>query len=121
MVSKHRRNFLPTFIVGLLFWAILALAIIYLSPEKTFHFELFTFNLAFSYNIVLFFILLTLSLTLTIALVLGNTRRGFLLTLLIDSLLLLQLFQELNWINLLLATAIFLTLELYFSRRSTSN
>ncbi len=107
MVVKHRRNFLPTLIVNLLLWMLLAFIIVKVPPDF--------------YNTALFFILLALSLTLTLALLLGNTRRGFFLALLFAGFLILRLVREASWLNLALLLAIFLTSELYFSRRKADN
>ena len=103
MVVTHRRNFLPSFILNLILWGGVAYLIFYLQPNRT--------------NIVLFFTSLTLALTLTLALILGNTRRAFFLTLFIDGFLLLQLVKLFTWLNLVLLLVILLTLELYSSHR----
>ncbi len=116
MVPKHRRNFLPTLIVNLLLWILLALVVFKLPPDQVQILTIYGSRLTIHGNIILFFLVLTLSLTLTLALLLGNTRRGFFLTFFLDSLLFLKMFKFLNWINFLLLSAILLTLEFYFSR-----
>jgi len=78
MPPLHRRNFLPTVIVTLFFWVVCGTIVFFLDPEK---------NL----NVVLFFITIALTLTLTFALLLGNTKKGFLLSLLISLFLLSRL------------------------------
>jgi len=102
---KHRRNFLPTFVINLVLWVLVGLIIFYLNPDSYL-------------NIVLFFLILTLSLTLTFALLLANTRRGFLLTLFVDSVLILRLFKLANFQNAALAFVIFFLLEIYFLKKS---
>ncbi len=78
MPLLRRRNFLPTVIVNLFLWATCGLIIFFLDPNKYL-------------NVVLFFIALTPALTLTFALLLGNTRRGFLVSLAIVGLLILKI------------------------------
>jgi len=127
MVPTRRRNFLPTFIVNLFLWLGLLLIILKLSPEQTYKFQILpggrqvlNFEFQIYSNIVLFFLVLTLALTMTIALILGNTRRGFLLTLFIDGFLLLRLFKLTNWLTLVFLFLILLVFEIYFSRRKTN-
>ena len=105
---KHRRNFLPTFVINLVLWVLVGLIIFYLNPDSYL-------------NIVLFFLILTLSLTLTFALLLANTRRGFLLTLFVDSVLILRLFKLANWWNVLLLFLLFAVIELCFSKRQRTS
>lgn len=118
MIPKHRRNFLPTFVINVILWGFLIFIVAKLSPEKTLNLPLLTLNLTFSYNILLFFLVLTLTLTLTLALIFGNSRRGFFLALFVDGWLILRLFKQAGWPNLILLSAILFTLELYFFRKS---
>ncbi|MGI5825988.1 MAG: hypothetical protein ACOX50_01095 [Patescibacteria group bacterium] len=115
MIRKNRRNFLPTFIINFLLWIFLAIFLIKSSPSSTSVLTILNLKIQLPINIILFFIIFTLTLTLTIALLLGNTRRGFLLTLGVDTLLALQLIKQVNILNLVLVGAIIAVLELLFS------
>jgi hypothetical protein len=77
MVRKYRRNFLPAFIITVLLWLAVAFIVFKTSPDLG--------------NIFLFFLSLTPALALTLALLLGNTRRGFLLSLCVICFLILRL------------------------------
>ncbi len=94
MPPLHRRNFLPTVIVNLFLWAICGLIIFFLDPNNNFKFQILNFKLPVYPNIILFFITLALSLTLTLALLFGNTRRGFLVSLAIVGALILQITKQ---------------------------
>ncbi len=120
MVPKHRRNFLPTAIMNLILWVACGLIVFLLDPDKNLQFIIYNLQLNVFSNLILFFLTLTLTLTLTLALLLGNTRRGLLLTLFFDGFLLLQLFKLTNWLTLVFLFLILLVLEIYFSRRKTN-
>jgi hypothetical protein len=102
MTRKNRRNFLPTFIVSALLWLALAFIVFRTSPDD-------------QINIVLFFVTLVLALALTLALLFGNSRRGFLGSLLLAGFLLLRLISLANWLNIILLSAAFGALELSLS------
>jgi len=117
MVRKSRRNFFPTFIINSLLWVLVLLIIFKTLPDKNIILTLASLKLSIYPNIILLFLFLTLSLTLTLALVFGNTRRGFLMTIFFDGFLLLCLIKQVSWLNLLLLGAILSTLEIYFYQR----
>jgi len=113
----HRRNFLPTAIVNLALWIGCVLIVFFVNPEKSFQFSVFSFQLKAFPNIFLFFLAFTLSLTLTLALLFGNTRRGFLISLFFIFILLLRLLKIAHWWTILVLGIVFSTLEAYFVRR----
>jgi hypothetical protein len=115
MVRKNRRNFLPTFIINFLLWIFLAIFLVNSSPSSTSALTILNLKIQLPINIIFFFIIFTLALTLTISLLLGNTRRGFLLTLGVDTFLALQLIKQVNILNLILIGAIIVVFELLFS------
>lgn len=117
MARLHRRNFLPTVIVNLILWIIWGLIIIFLDPEKIVNCTFYIVHFNLHFNVVLFFLALTLSLTLTFALLLCNTRRGFLVSLFIISILLLKLFKFLHWWLMLILLVLTIGLELHFSAK----
>lgn len=117
MARLHRRNFLPTAIVNLILWIACGLIIFFLDPNQNFKFQVSNFNLFLYPNIILFFFALTLSLTLTLALLFGNTRRGLLLTLLIDNFLIFRLLKIAYWWSFIPGFLILAITEIYFSKR----
>lgn len=117
MARKHRRNFLPTFVVNFILWLSVALIIFKLSPDQSLSLTIRDLRFTIHANIILFLLALTLSLTLTLALVFGHTRRGLFLALFFDACLLLRLIKQATWLNFFLILALFLTTEFYFSLR----
>lgn len=121
MVSKHRRNFLPTFILNVLLWLSFLYVVFKIPPD--FHSQLLITNyqLLIPLGYLYFFLTLSLSLTLTLAFLFSNTRRGFFLNLFICGFLLLRLIKQAHFLNLILLGGILICLELCFSRRNTPN
>lgn len=117
MARLHRRNFLPTAIVNLILWIACGLIVFFLDPNENFKFHISNFKLFIYPNIILFFLALTLSLTLALALLFGNTRRGFLSSLFIISILLLRLLKLAYWWTVLPLGALLLILEVLFIQR----
>jgi hypothetical protein len=121
MVRKNRRNFLPAFIINVILWVLLFLILFQLSPDKKTRLVIAHYQLLIPINIIFFFTVFTLFLTLTLALLFGNTRRGFLLTLGVNSLLILQLIKQVNVLNLVLIVAITVVLDLLFSVKNKAS
>lgn len=124
MTKLHRRNFLPTVMFNLILWISTVLIVFFLDPEKIVNFKLYLprgeagivhFDLRF--NMVLFFIALTLSLTLTLSLLFGNTRRGFIASLFITSVLILRLTKFFYWWPILILLVSATSLELFLANR----
>ena len=99
-----RQNFLPALIVALFFWASWFFVAIKISPTS--FFSLFSF--LFSLFMALF---------LTLSLLLGNSRRGLLLSLGIIIFLLLRFLKMAHFLNLTLLIGTLISLELYFKKR----
>ncbi|MCL4382217.1 MAG: hypothetical protein M1575_00645 [Patescibacteria group bacterium] len=99
-----RQNFLPALIVALFFWASWLFVAIKISPTS--FFSLFSF--LFSLFMALF---------LTLSLLLGNSRRGLLLSLGIIIFLLLRFLKMAHFLNLTLLIGTLISLELYFKKR----
>ncbi|MFZ5365770.1 MAG: hypothetical protein ACOZBZ_00570 [Patescibacteria group bacterium] len=99
---KRRKNFLPSFLLTILFWLCWIYVLLFTAPES---------NLLF----FIFYFLLFLSLFLTSSLVFANSRRGFLLALGIIGIAILQQIKLLNILNVILLLGILLSFELYFS------
>jgi len=98
-----RKNFLPTLLVALFFWANIVFIIFRLSPSSLFTICHFLFSIF-------------MALFLTSSLVLANSRRGFLLATGIIIFLILRLTKMANFLNLILLFGILLSLELYFKK-----
>lgn len=79
--NKYRKNFLPTAIISLILWSLLALLIYFFSPQDQF-------------ALPVFFLLLFFSLFFSLALLITHTRRGLLLATGITLFLLLRYFGQ---------------------------
>lgn len=117
MTRLRRRNFLPTFIVTILLWISFGLIVFSLDSQKNWQFDnliIRNFRISVYPHILLFFFTLTLSLTLTLALLFSNTRRGFLASLFIVSVLLLKLLKFFHWWLIPIFLLLFIGIELVF-------
>lgn len=117
MTRLHRQNFLPTVIVNLLLWIICGLIVFFLDPQNILHITYPILHIDIYPNIILFFFTLTLSLTLTLALLFTNTRRGFLASLFLISVLLLKLFKYFYWWSVLIFLVFTTVVELLLIRK----
>lgn len=104
MRFKQRRNFLPTFLFSLLLWALVFYFLVSFPP------------LNFWY-ILVFYVVFFLSTLITISLLLGHTRRGLLFSLGIVSFLVLNQIKQAHLLNYLLFGGLFLSIELYLSKK----
>ena len=111
MVKRRRKNFLPTFILIVFFWTSLGLMIFFVEPELIKNIIIPNFYL-------LFFVNLFLTCFFTLAVLLFNSRRGFLVSLAIVLFLILRLYNLGNLLNVLLIAASVFTLEYYFTTKS---
>ncbi|PIQ70126.1 hypothetical protein COV89_02130 [Candidatus Shapirobacteria bacterium CG11_big_fil_rev_8_21_14_0_20_40_12] len=103
-------------------WIISGLIIFFLNPEKNLQFIIYNLQLNIFLNVILFFFTLTLSLALTLALLFGNTRRGFLASLFLVSVLILKLHKVSCWWSILISFIFILFLELLiFFRHKKQN
>lgn len=119
MVYKHRRNFLPTFIVNIILWISCVLIVFLLSPSLNFTFYILHYKFVFPVAITLFFLALTPSLTLTLSLLLANSRRGFLLSLFLSITLLFRLLKICHWWNILIVFLLVFFAEYWFWKKSS--
>ena len=103
-MKKQRQNFLPTFLTSIFLWILICL-ILYLFPPNS------------SIIILIFLIILFFALFLSFSLFFANSRRGLFFSLFIIIFLILRLLKIGHPLNLLLLILIFLTLEIYFSKR----
>jgi len=113
MVLKQRRNFLPTFILNILFWLFWLYVIFKIPPQ----YSLLIIHYSIPVGILIFFLTLFLSLTLTLAFLFSNTRRGFLGSFFIVGFLLLRLIKQAHLLNLILLIGILICSEIYFSSK----
>jgi hypothetical protein len=109
-MAIQKKRFFFTFIFTILSWGIWMYVLLTVPPENPNNF------LSIPVSYIFFFTPLFLSLFLTITFLLGNTRRGFLLSIGIIGLLILQLLKTVNFLTVGLLLAIFIVFELYFSR-----
>lgn len=106
-----QKNFVATFFVTLLLWSALALIFFFVPPEKPFMTE------GLRFMPLVFLVLSFLALLFAGSLLFANTRRGFLLSLLIIIFMVLRYWEIGNYLNLLLLGGIFLSLEYYLSNK----
>ena len=105
---RRRKNFLPTLLLTTLFWLFWFYIFFFVSPQNT------TYHIP---HIIYFFTTLFVALTLTLALLFGNTRRGFLITLGIIGFLILRMYDLAHYLNLVLLIGFLISLEFCFSKR----
>jgi len=103
MRIKKRKNFALTFLLAILFWLAFGWLVYFQAPANNL--------LIFS-----FYLLLFLAVFLTAALILANSRRGFLLATFIILTLIFRYYQIGNLLNILLLAAIILILEIYLAK-----
>jgi len=115
----HRKNFLPAFIVNLILWFLWIIVVFFLSPSRSSLFVIHNSKIIISTNIIAFFLALTLALTLTFAFIFANTRRGFLLAVLVNGILFFRMIKLASWWNILLLFLVLIAIELFFSRKNT--
>jgi predicted ABC-type exoprotein transport system permease subunit len=107
LAQKHRqqavkrRNFLPSLLVTILLWILLAGLIYFVDPG--------TFG-----AVALFFVLLFSTFLFTFSLIFGSTRRGIIASIALSLFSILAYLGVGNILNLLLIVAIAVCLELYF-------
>jgi hypothetical protein len=105
---KKRRNFLPSFLVTLLFSLLLTYIILFIPPDSVF-------------NLFLFYLILFLLTFFIFAFIFANSRRGFLLSLCLVLILFLKQEQLLSWLNFILVLGIGFSVEIYFSKTKKSS
>jgi len=99
-----RKNFLPTLLVTILLWGLLAGLVYFIDPG--------IFGAVF-----LFFIILFVALLFTFSLIFANTRRGLIGSIAILFFSILAYLGVGNILNLLLIVAIAVSLELYLAQK----
>lgn len=98
--AQARRNFLPTLILTIALWLLVAALVYFVDPDTFF-------------AIPAFFILGFFALLFTFSTLFENSRRGLIVAAAITVFLILRYFGIGNIINLLLVVAIAVTIELY--------
>jgi hypothetical protein len=96
-----RKNFLPTLLITILLWGLLAGLIYFVDPG--------TFGM-----VILFFLILFITLLFTFSLIFASTRRGLIGSISLLFFFILAYLGVGNILNLLLIVAIAISLELYF-------
>ena len=101
--AKERKNFLPTLLMALAFWATWGWLVYSKAPSPNF-------------LMITFYFLLFTAIFLTAALVLANSRRGLLMASWLIAFLLFRYYELANGLNLLLLTGIVFSLEIYLHK-----
>jgi uncharacterized membrane protein len=102
--TEMRKNFLPTLIVTIFLWILIAFLICFLDPTL-------------AGAIFLFLFLSFLALFLTFTTLLANTRHGLLVSSAIITFLILRYLGLGNFLNLILIAGLALTVELFFLKK----
>jgi hypothetical protein len=97
-----RKNFLPTLLVTLLFWLVLAGLINFTDPDTIF-------------AVPIFFILVFACVLFTFSLIFASSRRGLIAAIVVTLFLGLSYLGVGNLLNLILIVAIAVSIELYFT------
>lgn len=110
--KERSRNFLPAFILTIIWWALFAVVVIKIDPDV-----IADFPIPSSYGI--FFVLLFMALWFTASLLLANTRRGALVA--VGGIIwgYLRMWHLGNLINTFLLIGLLGALELYSTLRKT--
>jgi hypothetical protein len=101
---KRRKNFFPTLVLALFAWLGWFFVLFKIPPNST-------------WLLMAFFFLFFSALFLTSALIWANSRRGFITALFFILVLVFRYYQIGNLLNLILLLAIFIALEIYFTKR----
>lgn len=101
---KHRRNFLPSFLLTLLLWLAWLAFVLSYTP---------TTNLL----IAIFYCLFVLASFFTFALIFASSRRGLLISLALTAYLILRQIHQDHLLNFILVGGLLLSIELYFRKR----
>jgi len=107
---RRRKNFLLTFILIVIFWAIFSFIIFFIEPEQVKNFIIPGAYLPFFVN-------LFLALFFTLSIIFNNTSRGFLVSIGIILFLILRLHDLGNLLNVFLIVGLILALEFLFTSK----
>lgn len=107
-MNKRRKNYLPTLVLTLVLWLLWGGLIYFVEPELV-------TNFLIPHAYLPFFMLFWPASFLTLAIVLGNSRRGFLVSLGLVLFLGLRLVQLGNVLNFLLILGILIAVDRYFN------
>lgn len=100
---RKRKNFFPTFLINVIFWIVFAFTVFFTQPTGV--------------RIIVFYLSLFVSVFLTGSLLLANSRRGFLLSFFLVSILILRQLDLLNYLVVLLLSAFVFFAEYYSVKR----
>jgi hypothetical protein len=102
--AVRRKNFLPTLLVTIFLWLLVAGIIYFIDPH--------TFGV-----LPLFFVLILIAFLFSFSIIFSHTRRGFLAALGLTLFIILRYFGVGNILNLLLISGVIIALEIYFTRK----
>lgn len=105
---KRRKNYLPTLVLILILWFLLALMIFLIEPELI-------KDVIIPGLYLPFFGLFFPAVFLSLAIILNNSQRGFLISLGLTAILILKIYRLDNWLNFILVGGILITVDRYLS------
>lgn len=110
--KQVKKNYLFTFLIGLAFFTLTVLQVVFIDPELIKDLLIPNFYLSF-------FIPLSLALFFILGALLKNSRRSLFVTLTIIIFLYLRIFGLGTILNLILLTAIIITIEYYLASKKS--
>jgi len=105
---KRRKNYLPSLVLIIILWGLLGALIYWMEPELV-------KDVVIPGLYLPFFLLFFPASFLTMALVLGNSRKGLLISLGITIGLILRVYRLDNWLNYILILGLMLAVDRYYS------
>lgn len=105
---KRRKNYLPSLVLIIILWGLLGALVYWVEPELV-------KDVLIPGLYLPFFLLFFPASLLTLALLLGNSRKGFLISLGITIGLILRVYRLDNWLNYILILGLMLAVDRYYS------
>ncbi len=99
-----RKNYLPTLILSLILWGLLAAMIVWVDPQLV-------KDILIPGAYLPFFLVFLPASILSLALIFGNTARGLLVAAGLNVFLLLRVFEFGSWLNLVLIAGIVIAID----------
>ncbi|MFH0942754.1 MAG: hypothetical protein V1810_01130 [Candidatus Beckwithbacteria bacterium] len=106
-MNKRRKNYLPALMTMVILWGLLGALIIWVEPKLI-------KDILIDGLYLPFFMLFFPAIFLTLAVILGDSRRGLLISLGLTGALILRVYRLENWLNLILIAGIVVAVDRYF-------
>jgi len=107
-MNKRRKNYLPTLVTMVILWGLLGGLVYWVEPKLV-------KDILIEGLYLPFFLLFLPAIFLTLAVILGNTKRGLLISLGLTGMLILKVYEIENWLNFILVAGIVVAVDRYLS------